>query len=98
MDNEIIFLAKKYVWWQPPKKTLENQNYFLAQLMTFGTAEDVFWLLKRWGYQPFIETLNNPPLGVFNGRSWHFWHYKLGLAKNPQEIPSLPIRLAKFWS
>lgn len=91
-SEDIFKLARKYVWWKQPEDALKDQNHFLAQIMTYGTAEDSFWLLKQWGEEPFIKALQNPPVGVFNGRSWHFWHYRLGLAKDVDEVPPLPKR------
>jgi hypothetical protein len=29
--------------------------------------------------------------GQFNERSWHYWHYRLGLAR-PGAVPPLPVR------
>ena len=81
-------LARKYVWWQPPEKTLADRKLFLAQLMTLGTVEDVRWMLAEASADELRAVLRDPPVGIFNGRSWNFWHLRLGMAP----APALPVR------
>ena len=87
-DRRAEAMARKYVWWQPPERTLEERRFFLAQMMTLGTAADIRWLLSRVSTSELHRVLHNPPIGVFNGRSWNFWHLRLGLTPTPQ----LPAR------
>ena len=81
-------MARKYVWWQPPRRALADRRIFLAQMMTLGSVDDVRWLLARVSEQDLRDVLRDPPVGVFNGRSWHFWHLRLGC----EPIPELPAR------
>ena len=83
-------MARKYVWWQPPDRALADKLLFLAQMMTLGTADDVRWLLSRVSEEDLRRVLEDPPAGVFNGRSWHFWHLRLGLVPIP-EPPARPM-------
>ena len=62
-------MARKYVWWQPPDRTLADRRLFLAQVMTFGSVDDVRWLLSRVSTDNLRAVLHDPPAGVFNGRS-----------------------------
>ena len=39
-----------------------------------------------------IDAIAQAQAGQFNARSWHFWHYRLGLADVADEIPLLPVR------
>ena len=80
-------MARKYVWWQPPERTLEDRRLFLAQMMTLGTADDVRWLLSRVSDSELRRVLLDPPIGIFNRRSWNFWHLRLGLTPTP-ELPT----------
>lgn len=91
-NKKLYDLAKKYIWWKDPKDAVADQNHFMAQIMTVGVVEDCVWLLGNIGEGPFVSALREPPVGVFNGKSWHFWHYKLGIASHPSEIPPLPNR------
>lgn len=82
-DKRAASMARKYVWWQPPERTLEDRRLFLAQMMTVGTLDDVRWLLARVPASELRRVLHDPPVGVFNGRSWNFWHLRLGLTPTP---------------
>ncbi|MBF0397898.1 MAG: hypothetical protein HQK78_14050 [Desulfobacterales bacterium] len=92
IDLKLLSMAEKYVWWKAPQSVLKDISYFLAQVMTIGALEDVAWIVTYFGKEKLREVLKNPPVGVFNGRSWYFWHYWLGLAMKEDEIPSIPKR------
>ena len=62
-------MARKYVWWQPPAKTLADPRLLVAQMMALGTVGDVRWLLSRISEDELRGVLNDPPIGIFNGRS-----------------------------
>ena len=81
-------MARKYVWWQPPEATLADARLFLAQLMTIGTVDDVRWLLSVASADDLRSVLREPPVGVFNGRSWSYWHVRLGF----EAVADLPVR------
>ena len=87
-DDHARSMAQKYVWWQPPERTLTDGRLLLAQMMTLGTADDVRWLLSVASSEDLLRVLDEPPVGVFNRRSWAFWHLRLGR----DVIPDLPAR------
>ena len=89
-------MARKYVWWQPAARTLADPRLLLAQMMTLGTVDDVRWLLARVSEADLRRVLRDPPVGVFNGRSWTFWRRRLGLDP-AAELPArrLPLRLPR---
>ena len=80
-------MARKYVWWQPPERALADRSLFLAQMMNLGTADDVRWLLSLVSTTELRNALRDPPIGIFNRRSWNFWHLRLGLTP-PPELPA----------
>ena len=88
-DHRARFMAKKYVWWKSPERALADGRLLLAQMMTLGTADDVRWLLSVASREDLLHVLDDPPVGVFNRRSWAFWHLQLGR----QPVPDLPARL-----
>ena len=57
-----------------------------AQVMALGTLEDIREVRERFGPEIFEEVLSAPPRGLFDAKSWSFWHKKTGR----QEIPALP--------
>ena len=87
-DERAAAMARKYVWWQPAERTLEDPLLLLAQMMTLGTVDDVRWLLSLVSPSDLRRVLHDPPIGVFNRRSWNFWHLRLGLTP----VPELPTR------
>ncbi|MYA16207.1 MAG: hypothetical protein F4Z28_05260 [Gammaproteobacteria bacterium] len=81
-------MAQKYVWWKTPTETMAEPGLLLAQMMTMGTLEDVQWMLSFTSSDELRAVLGDPPVGVFNGRSWTYWHRRL----NGEPIPPLPTR------
>ena len=95
-DQRGAAMARKYVWWQPAARTLADPRLLLAQMMTLGTVDDVRWLLARVSEADLRRVLQDPPVGIFNGRSWTFWRRRLGLDP-AAELPArrLPPRLPR---
>lgn len=91
-DGRAAAMAAKYVWWQPPERALEDRRVLLAQMMTLGTVADTRWLLARVPESELRSVLLDPPIGVFNGRSWNFWHLRLGLIPTPPLPARRPLR------
>jgi len=81
-------IAQRLFWWKPAAEALDDQSRFLAQVMTFGTWEDVQTTREIVGEQAFRETLKYPPSGVFDEASWSYWHHVFGI----EPIPALPKR------
>ncbi len=79
-------VAKRLVWWKEPADALADPNRFLAQVMTYGTVEDLIVVERYFPDSALREVLANPPSGVFDVRSWSYWHLRFGL-KTPAELP-----------
>lgn len=88
MSERALALAKKYVWWQGAERTLAEPSVLFAQIMTLGTVADVNWMLTCVSRPDLRALLRTPPIGIFNGRSWTYWHRWRG--QTP--IPPLPRR------
>jgi len=86
-------LAAKYIWWKTPEEALRFPRRVIAQVMEIGTLEDVELLLADAGPQQFVEVLKCAEAGWFTPPSWHYWHYRLGLA-GVGEVPPLPVKSA----
>ena len=85
-------LASKYVWWKTADEALAMPQRVIAQVMNIGDFEDVLALESALGDTPLRDAITQAQAGQFNARSWHFWHYRLGLADVAAEIPPLPVR------
>jgi hypothetical protein len=90
-NPELEKLALRHVWWKTPQEALENKDEFLACLLNRGTKEDIHVAKKYFTNEDFIHVLRNPPLGIIDERSWHFWHIVL-LGTPLDQIPGLPKR------
>jgi len=79
-------VAKRLFWWKEPAEALADTNRFLAQVMTYGTVEDLIVVERYFPESALRDVLANPPVGVFDARSWSYWHLRLGL-ETPDELP-----------
>ncbi len=86
--SELQVLAHKLFWWKSPREVLQYPKRLLAQVMVYGTPEDVVLVKQYFSNTDFLEVLKAPPVGVFDARSWAYWH--LMLDKYPP--PPLPTR------
>ena len=85
---ELLKVAARVVWFKPPDEALAEPEHFLAHVMTYGTPDDLRALHGIVGLNEFREALDHAPAGVFDARSWAYWHLKCGRAP----APPLPVR------
>jgi len=81
-------IARRLFWWKSAQEALADPTRFAAQVMTYGNWEDVQDSLRILGEPLFRETLKQPPSGVFDARSWNYWHIKFQMLP----VPPLPTR------
>lgn len=67
-------VARRLFWWKSPTAAVRNRQRFLAQVMTYGTVEDVITTRRYFSRDEFQAVLDNPPAGVFDERSWAYWN------------------------
>jgi hypothetical protein len=87
INDEMRRIAAKVIWWQTPAVALANPERFLAQVMTLGTWREVRAMKEALGWNAFREVLEKAPPGVFDARSWNYWHGFFGLP-----APGMPQR------
>jgi len=63
-----------------------------AQVMVMGGWNDIAEARRRFGPDIFAKVLRNPPRGLFDARSWSFWHKKTGTVP----VPPLPDQPAPW--
>jgi hypothetical protein len=81
-------VAQRLFWWKTPDEALQFPARFVAQVMTFGTWLDVKQTRQALGDEAFQAVLRDPPAGVFDEKSWHYWHAVFHLVP----VPPLPRR------
>jgi hypothetical protein len=85
---ETAEIAKRVIWFEPPTQALADPIRFLAYAMTYARHEDLRALRRYVSDDDFRNALDHAPPGIMDGRSWAYWHSKLG--RWPP--PSLPQR------
>ena len=86
--EEIGSIAERVIWWQPADRTLKRPLRFVAQVMAIGSFDEIERVRARYGERAFGRALADAPAGVFDARSWQYWHLVLGRAP----VPPLPTR------
>ena len=88
VDPALIAAARQVVWWMPPEEALRDEILFLNQAMQFGTLEVVQAIRKHFDDETLRQSLRNARPGIFDRRSWAYWHGVLGMGATPP----LPVR------
>ena len=88
----IQHLAARYIWWQTPEQALAQPERLIAQIMNIGDYYDVQTLVAHIDKSVLCNVLTNAQPGQFNHRSWHYWHYRLGLTAIGASVPTIPMR------
>ncbi len=83
VNDKTLAVARRTVWYRPPRETLARPAHFLAHLMTHGLSDDIMDMLELLGRNTFCEALRQAPPGIFDARSWNYWHIALGMAPAP---------------
>jgi hypothetical protein len=87
--DDLLNVARHIIWFEPPGRALGDPVRFLAYLMTYGTADEVAVVMRYLDYDDFKEALERAPPGIFDERSWNYWHLMTG--RHPP--PPMPTRL-----
>jgi hypothetical protein len=86
-------LAARYVWWKTPEEAMLYPDRVAAQVMNLGTFDDLTEMVEATGEDYLREVLQRSEAGQLNARSWHYWHYRLGLAEyGVRPVPPMPVR------
>ena len=85
---ELRAVARRVVWFKPPEETLRDTVFFLNHVMTFGDVDDVVTTRRHFDDETLREALRCACPGVFDARSWAYWHAVL--CGGP--APALPAR------
>ena len=86
-------LAGRYVWWKTPEEAMVFPARVAAQVMNLGTFEDLTAMVEATGEDYLRGVLQRAEAGQLDAESWHYWHYRLGLAEyGTKPVPPLPGR------
>jgi hypothetical protein len=64
-----------------------------AQVMNLGAFDHLTQLADAAGEDYLRGVLQRAEAGQLDARSWHYWHYRLGLAEyGSKPVPPMPAR------
>lgn len=81
--DELRELARRTIWWEPPEESLRYPRRLLCYVMARGTWDDWVMAHRAVGDAGFRDALEHPSPGVFDVRSWRYWHVRLGVEPEP---------------
>ena len=85
--TELEVVARRCIWFMEPTAALARPAHFIAHVLTYGTFEDVKTLRRYVSDDMLATALDQAPPGVFDGRSWGYWHLKLKGLRHPPPLP-----------
>lgn len=85
---DLLRVAERMVWFKPPEETLAEPFLFLSHAMTYGTVDDLRVVRAHFTDDDLRQALRAAAPGVFDARSWAYWHAVLGV----HPAPPLPTR------
>jgi hypothetical protein len=90
-DDLLKKFASKYIWWKNQEQALAFPDRIWAQVMNLGEYVDVQLMIQILPIDALKKILLTAQAGQFSARSWHYWHYRLGMAEL-EMVPPLPVR------
>jgi hypothetical protein len=88
-NADLLELAPRIIWFEPPEQALAEPVRFLAYVMTYGTLEELAVLRHYVTVDDFREALEHAPPGIMDERSWAYWNVVTG--RYP--VPPMPRRV-----
>ena len=88
ISDPLRAIARKLLWWKSEEEALADLRRLACQIMTLGTWDDVLLARAELQDEFFRDSLAQAPPGVFDARSWNYWHLVFGI----EPVPPLPLR------
>jgi hypothetical protein len=77
-NPDLLNVALRVVWFEPPERALADPVRFLVHVMTYGTIEDIAVVRRYVELEDFREALEHAPPGIMDERSWAYWNAVTG--------------------
>lgn len=85
---DLLRVAERMVWFKAPKETVSDAVLFLCYALTYGTVDDLSVVRSYFDDDALRTTLKLAHPGIFDARSWAYWHVVLDVGP----VPPLPVR------
>ena len=89
-DSELQEVARRCLWWTSADEALGDTRQFLCHVMVYGLWQDAVVIRRRFGREQLMAALAHAPAGLFDLRSWPYWHRVLGLPVPPRPLRQIP--------
>jgi hypothetical protein len=90
LDPELAGVARRCLWWTEPAQALADLRLFLCHVMVYGLWQDALIIRRRFTSDQLADALVHAPAGLFDVRSWHYWHNVLALPVAPLPRRRIP--------
>jgi hypothetical protein len=84
LTQEMKDVARKVIWFEEPETALSDPVRFLTYAMTYAPYEDMVVIRRYVSDDDLREVLERAPPGIFDPRSWSYWHLKLDRYPAPE--------------
>jgi hypothetical protein len=78
LSADLLELAPRLVWFEPPAQALADPVRFLTFVMTYATADEIAVVRRYVTPDDFREALERAPPGIMDARSWAYWNLMTG--------------------
>jgi len=93
-NPDLLSVAPRVVWFEPPEQALANPIRFLAYVMTYATPQEIAVVRRYVDLDDLREALEHAPPGIIDDRSWAYWNAVIGRYPAPpmprRVIPDRP--------
>ena len=83
VTGELERVARRVIWFEEPAVALADPAWFLAYALTYGTIADLRVVSGHFTDDDLRRALAAAPPGIFDPRSWSYWHLMLDLGPAP---------------
>ena len=88
LTTDLKEAAMRCLWFEPAERAIKNTARLTAHILTYGNIKDVNALRAQLSDQDLKEALEKAPSGIYDARSWSYWHLLMG-RRTP---PPMPVR------
>lgn len=76
-------VAARVIWFESADDALSDAPRFVAYTMTYGTHREMNVVRQYLSDDDLRAALALAPAGIFDPRSWAYWHARLGIFDPP---------------
>jgi hypothetical protein len=73
-NDDLLRLAPRVIWFEPPERALADPIRFLVYAMTYATADEIDVVRRYVDTDDLREALEQAPPGIMDERSWAYWN------------------------